>query len=112
MKTALKALTAGLFSALACHSATAAPPIIGSCRIGIYHLRDGSDVDIGQGKGSHLRWRRKDGTSGELTEATMGLGSARSGGPPLRMESVSPSPNAAKVQSRSTARTASGSRLR
>jgi pimeloyl-ACP methyl ester carboxylesterase len=38
------------------------------CRIGIYHLQDGSDVDIGLGNDAHLRWRRKDGTSGELTE--------------------------------------------
>jgi len=38
------------------------------CRIGIYHLQDRSDVDIGLGNDAHLRWRRKDGTSGELTE--------------------------------------------
>lgn len=44
----------------------------GDCRIGSYQLRDGSDVDIGAGEGIHLRWRRKDGTSGELTEGSNG----------------------------------------
>jgi uncharacterized protein len=39
-----------------------------NCRVAIYHLSDGSDVDIGFGNDSHLRWRRKDGTSGELTQ--------------------------------------------
>jgi uncharacterized protein len=43
-----------------------------NCRVGIYHLSDGSDVDIGLGNDAHLRWRRKDGTSGELTETSDG----------------------------------------
>jgi len=42
------------------------------CHVGIYQLRDGSDVDIGLGDGAHLRWRRKDGTAGELTETKSG----------------------------------------
>lgn len=46
----------------------AAEDMSGDCRIGIYHLRDGSDVDIAPSEGAHLRWRRKNGTSGELTE--------------------------------------------
>ena len=71
MKTAVKIVAATCF-ALANYSATAAQDTTANCRIGIYHLRDGSDVDIGQGKDSHLRWRRKDGTSGELTETTDG----------------------------------------
>ena len=44
----------------------------GDCRIGIYQLRDGSDVDIGLTDGDHLRWRRKDGTTGVLTEGSNG----------------------------------------
>jgi pimeloyl-ACP methyl ester carboxylesterase len=44
----------------------------GDCRIGIYQLRDGSDVDIGLTDGDHLRWRRKDGTTGVLTESSNG----------------------------------------
>jgi pimeloyl-ACP methyl ester carboxylesterase len=44
----------------------------GDCRIGIYQLRDGSDVDVGLTYGDHLRWRRKDGTTGVLTEGSNG----------------------------------------
>src|SRR5947207_223414 len=65
--TAVKIVAAICF-ALANYIATASQDMTANCLIGIYHLRDGSDVDIGQGKDSHLRWRRKDGTSGELTE--------------------------------------------
>lgn len=42
------------------------------CHIGLYRLADGSEVDIGAGEGDHLRWRRKDGTTGELTRQTDG----------------------------------------
>jgi hypothetical protein len=37
------------------------------CRVGTYRLADGSDVDIAPSEASHLRWRRKDGTTGSLT---------------------------------------------
>lgn len=37
------------------------------CHIGLYRLADGNDVDVGAGEGAHLRWRRKDGITGELT---------------------------------------------
>src|SRR3546814_8325652 len=37
------------------------------CRIGSYRLDDDSHVDVGTGNGDHLRWRREDGTTGELT---------------------------------------------
>ena len=42
------------------------------CHIGIYRLQGGVEVDIGATGGDHLRWRRKDGTSGRLTEADDG----------------------------------------
>lgn len=45
------------------HSASA--PL--DCHIGLYRLADGSEVDIGAGEATHLRWRRKDGTTGELS---------------------------------------------
>jgi uncharacterized protein len=45
---------------------------MGDCRVGLYELRNGSDVDIGNVDGEHLRWRRKDGTSGKLTKAADG----------------------------------------
>ena len=46
----------------------AADNLVGACQIGTYHLEDGTDVDIGATDGRHLRWRRWDGTTGELTE--------------------------------------------
>ena len=42
------------------------------CHVGIYQLRKGGDVDIGATDGGHLRWRRKDGTSGLLTQSPDG----------------------------------------
>lgn len=41
---------------------------INDCRIGIYRLADGEQVDIGATDGDHLRWRRDDGTTGLLSE--------------------------------------------
>jgi hypothetical protein len=39
------------------------------CRIGIYRLENGENVDIGATDDDHLRWRRNDGTTGLLTRA-------------------------------------------
>jgi hypothetical protein len=50
-------------------SAKAASLVAQDCRIGTYRLADGSDVDVGFSDASHLRWRRKDGTSGRLARA-------------------------------------------
>jgi uncharacterized protein len=58
--------------ALAGQGAQAADDLTGDCRIGTYHLQDSSDVDIGATDRPHLRWRRKDGTTGALTEASDG----------------------------------------
>jgi pimeloyl-ACP methyl ester carboxylesterase len=44
----------------------------GDCHVGIYQLRSGGDVDVGVTDGGRLRWRRKDGTSGVLTETADG----------------------------------------
>jgi hypothetical protein len=41
---------------------------INDCRIGIYRLDNGENVDIGATDGDHLRWRQNDGTTGLLTE--------------------------------------------
>jgi pimeloyl-ACP methyl ester carboxylesterase len=71
VKTAAKIVGAA-FVAMACFGATAAEDSTGNCHVGIYRLSDGSDVDIAPGEGSHLRWRRKEGTSGELTETPDG----------------------------------------
>ena len=56
--------------ALAAQHALAAADLTGDCRIGTYHLQDGADVDIGAADGPHLRWRRIDGTTGELTKTS------------------------------------------
>ena len=37
------------------------------CPIGLYRLANGTEVDIGAADGSALRWRMKDGTTGELS---------------------------------------------
>ena len=42
------------------------------CHIGIYQLRGAGDVDIGAADDDHLRWRRKDGTTGQLTKTAEG----------------------------------------
>jgi uncharacterized protein len=42
------------------------------CHIGTYHFANGPDVDIGNGGDGKLRWRRQDGTSGQLTRADDG----------------------------------------
>ena len=58
--------------ALGAESAVASDDLTGDCRIGTYHLQDGTDVDIGATEGPHLRWRRPDGSSGELTKQSDG----------------------------------------
>jgi pimeloyl-ACP methyl ester carboxylesterase len=71
MKIAAAVITTAVL-VLAAQSTIAADDLTGDCRIGTYHLSDGSDVDIGPTDGHHFRWRRKDGTSGALTEASDG----------------------------------------
>ena len=44
----------------------------GDCPVGIYQLDDGSKLDVGQGDGDHLRWRKEDGTTGLLTRGGNG----------------------------------------
>ena len=46
-----------------------APPASNECLIGSYALADGTDVDVGPADEGNLRWRRKDGTTGELHTA-------------------------------------------
>jgi uncharacterized protein len=53
----------------------AQPPAAGAvdrCVVGTYLLEDGTDIDIGPGDGEKLRWRRKDGTTGELAKGKEG----------------------------------------
>ena len=72
MKIAAALVLTVMIFLLAAQDAPAANDLTGDCRIGTYHLQDGTDVDIGPTDGPHLRWRRKDGTTGALTEASDG----------------------------------------
>jgi uncharacterized protein len=71
MNIAVAVIATAMF-ALTAERAIASDDLTGDCRIGTYHLQDGTDVDIGPTEGPHLRWRRVDGTTGELTKETDG----------------------------------------
>src|SRR5690242_19571577 len=78
-KSPIDTLRAAAFAALgmlwlvhAGPAAAQAPDRRGDCHIGIYQLRGGGDVDIGSTDGDHLRWRRKDGTTGALSQTADG----------------------------------------
>ena len=49
------------------------------CHVGTYRFANGPDVDIGRGNEDKLRWRRQDGTSGELTHTSDGSWSSTLG---------------------------------
>jgi hypothetical protein len=61
-----------LSAALLASAATPGLAQATDCRVGTYRLADGSDVDVGPADSAHLRWRRMDGTTGELTRAADG----------------------------------------
>jgi uncharacterized protein len=71
-------LTASLVAALLLTVARAADTV-GDCRIGAYRLTDGSVVDIGASDEDALRWRRFDGTTGELHKTADGSWSSTLG---------------------------------
>jgi len=49
------------------------------CRIGFYRLHDRTGIDIGASAGTTLRWRRRDGTTGELVPGTDGTFTSKLG---------------------------------
>jgi pimeloyl-ACP methyl ester carboxylesterase len=70
---AASAIALGVFlPLLASQAATQERERRNDCHIGIYQLRGSGDVDIGATDGDHLRWRRKDGTTGLLSAAADG----------------------------------------
>jgi pimeloyl-ACP methyl ester carboxylesterase len=71
MNIAVAVVATAMF-ALAGESAVASDDLTGDCLIGTYQLQDGTDVDIGATEDPHLRWRRPDGTTGELTKESDG----------------------------------------
>ena len=71
MNIAVAVVATAMF-ALAAGSAVASDNLTDDCLISTYHLEDGTDVDIGATEGPHLRWRCRDGTTGELTKESDG----------------------------------------
>lgn len=67
MNFVVRSLVLGAGVILGCQASANASEKTADCRIGIYRLSDGSDVDIGPSDEGRLRWRRKDGTSGKLS---------------------------------------------
>ena len=65
-------LMAGLLLSAAGVGAGAAEEKQTDCHVGTYRFAGGADIDIGPGEEGKLRWRRKDGTTGELTHASDG----------------------------------------
>lgn len=68
---------AGVLAALAAIAAAVSPadanPLPGSkCHIGIYRLASGIDVDIGSSDDGKLRWRLKDGVTGQISPGSAG----------------------------------------
>jgi hypothetical protein len=49
------------------------------CVVGSYRFENGPDIDIGRGEEGKLRWRRNDGTTGELTRTGDGSWSSTRG---------------------------------
>jgi len=49
------------------------------CRVGLYRMEHGGFIDIAPASESKLRWRRPDGTSGELTPGSDGIWSSTLG---------------------------------
>jgi hypothetical protein len=72
VKHGCELLAAGLLLSAACIAAGAAEQKQADCHIGTYRFADGAAVDIGAGEEDKLRWRRTDGTTGELTHASEG----------------------------------------
>jgi pimeloyl-ACP methyl ester carboxylesterase len=71
---------AALFLAVSTKPAAASPASrTGNCPVGIYELNDGSKLDVGPSDGGHLRWRKEDGTTGQLTKGVNGAWSSTLG---------------------------------
>lgn len=79
MKCFVRSLIVGAGTILGWQVTANAADTSGDCRIGIYRLSDGSDVDIAPSDEGRLRWRRKDGTSGSLSRNADGSWSSTLG---------------------------------
>lgn len=73
MPVALVALVIAVSFPLCGRAQPPAAEAVDRCVVGTYLLEDGTDIDIGPGEGDKLRWRRKDGTTGELAKDKEGI---------------------------------------
>jgi uncharacterized protein len=71
-KRCIELLIVGVSLCTANVAATAADDKRYDCQVGTYRFADHPDVDISRSDERKLRWRRNDGTSGELTQASDG----------------------------------------
>jgi uncharacterized protein len=78
VKTAIGSVALMLVSLPGAQAQKAEAQSNGHCHVGTYRLADGRDVDIAPDD-ENLRWRMKDGTSGELTLAADGSWSSTLG---------------------------------
>ncbi|MCJ9428917.1 alpha/beta hydrolase family protein [Kordiimonas marina] len=79
MKIKILATSLAAISAFLGGYAAYADTLTEPCRVGLYHLSDGRDVDIDPADAGHLRWRLKNGTSGKLTREADGSWSSTLG---------------------------------
>ena len=63
---------ASISSTFASACAAQSTPVAQDCRVGFYRLQDRTGIDIGATSGTSLRWRRRDGTTGELVPGADG----------------------------------------
>ena len=73
MRVAIALLTTAFLYGPALVRSAQAQDRVGDCRIGIYQLQNGDKIDVGATDGDHLRWRREDGTTGNLTPGNAGV---------------------------------------
>ena len=71
-KLCLELLIVGILLGAAHPAAAADSDHEPNCHVGTYRFAQRAQVDIGRGEEGKLRWRRNDGTTGELTRASDG----------------------------------------
>jgi pimeloyl-ACP methyl ester carboxylesterase len=79
IKRCLQLLMVGTLLGAVTLGAAAADAPQSDCHVGTYHFANGHDVDIGNSGDGKLRWRRQDGTTGQLTRTGDGSWSSTLG---------------------------------
>jgi len=60
VRTAVTAIATLVTIDLAFAAAVPARDLVGDCRVGIYRLSEGTDVDVAPDDGDHLSWRKEE----------------------------------------------------